>query len=138
LRSWIPESLRRLVFNRAQGRCEYCGLFQASQEATFHVDHVVPQKAGGPTAADNLALACVSCSLRKASRQTAQDPESGWYVRLFHPRRDTWREHFVWEGVRLVGLTAVGRATIEAFDMNRPLILAIRSEEAALGRHPPA
>ncbi len=43
--------------------------------------------------------------------------------------------HFQWEGVMVVGLTEVGRVTIEALDMNRPLILAIREEEAILGRH---
>ena len=28
--------------NRALGRCEYCQLSQAGQEATFHIDHVMP------------------------------------------------------------------------------------------------
>lgn len=37
-----------------------------------------------------------------------------------------------------MGLTATGRATIEALDMKRVLIIAIRKEEAALGRHPPS
>lgn len=134
----IPAELRRLVIRRAQDRCEYCGLAQAGQEATFHVDHIVPMNAGGPTIADNLALACVSCSLGKAARQTAVDPESGEEVPLFDPRHETWPEHFQWNGVVLVGLTAVGRATIVALHMNRPLILDIRHEEAALGRHPPA
>jgi len=134
--SRIPESLRRLVFQRANGQCEFCRLSQEGQEATFHIDHAVPVKAGGQTVAANLALACVSCSLRKAARETAVDPESGGNVALFNPRRDAWQDHFGWEGVRLLGLTAVGRATIQALDMNRPLILAIRGEEAALGRHP--
>ncbi len=44
-------------------------------------------------------------------------------------------EHFRWQGVLLNGSTATGRATIKALDMNRPLILAIRKEEALLGRH---
>ena len=135
--SYIPPGLRRLVIQRAAGRCEYCGLSQEGQEATFHIDHVIPVTAGGQTVAENLALACVSCSLRKAARQTAIDPQSGKEVALYNPRRDTWREHFRWEDVYLVGLTATGRATIEALDMNRVLILAIREEEAALGRHPP-
>ena len=134
--SYIPPGLRRLVIQRAAGRCEYCGLSQEGQEATFHIDHVIPVTAGGQTVAENLALACVSCSLRKAARQTAIDPQSGKEVALYNPRRDTWREHFRWEDVYLVGLTATGRATIEALDMNRVLILAIREEEAALGRHP--
>jgi len=68
--------------------------------------------------------------------ETAVDPNTGNEVLLFNPRRDDWSEHFAWEGVRLIGLTPVGRATISALDMNRTLIIAIREEEAALGRHP--
>lgn len=48
-----------------------------------------------------------------------------------------WKEHFRWDGVRVVGLTATGRATINALRMNRAIILAIRAEEEILGRHPP-
>jgi 5-methylcytosine-specific restriction endonuclease McrA len=65
----IPAWLRRQVVFRAGGRCEYCGLAQEGQEATFHVDHIVPRAAGGPTEADNLALACVSCLLRRLRSQ---------------------------------------------------------------------
>ncbi len=133
----IPARLRRLVIRRAGGRCEYCGLSQAGQEATFHIDHIIPTVAGGATTAGNLALACVSCSLRKGARQTASDPQTGEEVPLFHPRRDSWKEHFAWEGVLLLGLSATGRATIAALDMNRAIILAIRREEALLNRHPP-
>lgn len=130
----IPSHLRRLVLKRAGGRCEYCRLSQAGQEATFHVDHVVPLREGGQTLADNLALACVSCSLRKGARSSALDPESGVPVPLFHPRRDPWGAHFQWEGARLIGLTPVGRATVGALNMNRPLVLALREEDARLGR----
>jgi hypothetical protein len=91
---------------------------------------------GGETTIENLALACVSCSLRKAARQTVADPQSDKEVTLYNPRRDTWEEHFQWDGVRLVGLTPTGRATVAALNMNRALILAIRREEAAVGRHP--
>jgi hypothetical protein len=133
----IPARLRQLVVRRAAGRCEYCGLSQAGQEATFHIDHIFPLTAGGKTLAVNLALACVSCSLRKAVRQKGVDPQTGGEVALYNPRRDVWREHFRWDGVNLVGLTATGRATIHALNMNRPMILAIREEEASLGRHPP-
>jgi hypothetical protein len=42
----IPISLQRRVRLRAGDRCEYCRLTQAGQEATFHVDHVVPRIAG--------------------------------------------------------------------------------------------
>jgi hypothetical protein len=133
----VPERLRRLVVNRAAGRCEYCGLSQEGQEATFHIDHVLPLSAGGATAETNLALACVSCSLRKESRRSAVDPSGGRRVPLFHPRRQRWLDHFRWDGATVAPLTATGRATIVALQMNRPLILSIRTEEAHRGRHPP-
>jgi hypothetical protein len=112
-------------------------LSQLGQEATFHLDHVIPRAAGGPTLADNLALACVSCSLRKWATQTATDPDSGEEVPLFNPRTQIWSEHFRWDGVRVVPPTPAGRATVVALAMNRPLIIAIRQEEMVLGRHPP-
>jgi len=133
----VPERLRRLITKRAAGRCEYCGLAQAGQEATFHVDHVVPRSAGGPTTSTNLALACVSCSLRKESRRSAVDPLSGRRVPLYNPRRQRWSDHFRWDGTTIIPRTATGRATAAALQMNRPLILAIRAEEAHRGRHPP-
>jgi hypothetical protein len=51
------------------------------------------------------------------------------------PRHDPCHEHFQWEGINLMGLTATGRAMVEALHMNRPLIRAIRDVEAAVGRH---
>jgi len=134
-RDAVPAELRRLVIERAANRCEYRGLSQLGQEATFHVDHVTPFASEGETILDNLALACVSCSLRKAAREKGFDPETGDEVRLFNPRRDDWSAHFRWDGIYLVGLSSIGRATIHSLKMNRPLVLAIREEEVALGRH---
>jgi hypothetical protein len=135
--SYVPAALRRQVVQCAGRRCEYCRLSQQGQAAPFHVDHVIPVAAGGPTALDNLALACVSSSLRKAARQRASDPQSDQSVPLFSPRQNAWDEHFRWDGIRIEGATATGRATVEALKMNRPLMVAIRREEEALGRHPP-
>jgi len=132
----IPEQLRKVTIKRAGNCCEYCGLSQDGQEATFHIDHIIPVASGGETVPENLALACVSCSLRKAARETAIDPLSGEPAPLYNPRRDAWGEHFHWDGVYLVGLTSTGRATVDALQMNRRLIVAIRGEEARLGRHP--
>ena len=83
----IPANLRRQVVQRAEDRCEYCGLSQAGQEAVFHVDHIVPVIAQGATHLSNLALACVSCSLRKGARQKAVDPITNQTVEIFHPRK---------------------------------------------------
>jgi hypothetical protein len=133
----IPSTLRRLVIQRSGDRCEYCGLSQAGQVATFHVDHIVPEISGGATTSGNLALACVSCSLRKGARQRLEDPETGEVVSIFNPRQQIWKEHFVWKGVEVLGLTATGRATINALSLNRSIMLAIRAEEEFFDRHPP-
>jgi hypothetical protein len=133
----IPVSLRRFVIQRANNHCEYCGISQVGQVATFHIDHIITSVAGGETKEENLALACVSCSLRKGSRQNLKDLETGEVVLIFNPRQQRWMEHFIWDGVRVVGLTATGRITLQALDLNRPTMLAIRTEEVLLGRHPP-
>jgi len=98
---------------------------------------VVPVVAGGATALKNLALACIHCSLRKGARMTAFDPKSGRSVPLFHPRQEQWNHHFRWSGHELVGITAIGRATIDALALNSPEHQIIRSFESLLGRHPP-
>jgi 5-methylcytosine-specific restriction endonuclease McrA len=131
---YLPAALARLVRERAGGSCEYCRLPQSSQEAAFHIDHIQPRSAGGPTVENNLALACVTCSLRKAARTHARDRVSKQRVPLFHPRRDRWADHFRWtRNCRLVGRTPTGRATIAALGMNRPTVIAIRRALLKLG-----
>jgi 5-methylcytosine-specific restriction endonuclease McrA len=135
--SRIPSRLAREVRERAGYVCEYCMLPQSSQEATFHIDHVVPRSLGGKTTADNLALACVTCSLRKAARRRARDPQSGMLVPLYNPRTDTWEDHFdLTRRWRIRGRSRTGRATIEALGMNRAAVIAIRQVLAGLGRFP--
>lgn len=133
----LPDSLRWQVIERAGNRCEYCGLSQDGQEAVFHVDHIHPVKLGGLTELENLALACVSCSLRKGARVGAEDPVGGEFTPLFHPRRDRWNLHFRWQQAESwASLPRVG-ATVAALAMNRPIAASIRWEEALRGRHPP-
>jgi hypothetical protein len=132
----ISGALRTSVVVRAANRCEYCQLSQLGQEATFHVDHVVPLTCGGPADLSNLALACVGCSLHKSAKARAIDPESGDEVSLFNPRSQKWSAHFRWEKEEIVGTTQTGRATVAALRMNRALILSIRREEIRRGRLP--
>ena len=133
----IPSALKRHVITRAKRRCEYCVLAQAGQEAAFHIDHVIPSAAGGGTLPENLALACVSCSLRKGARSEALDPLTREKANLFHPRQQRWADHFVWRGCHLQGISPTGRATVAALRLNRTLMVEIRAEEAIHGRHPP-
>jgi hypothetical protein len=131
----VPTRLARHVRERAGNVCEYCRLPQAFQEATFHIDHVAPRASSGATTLENLALACVSFSLRKAARIEARDPKTGRVVALFNPRIQDWSEHFIANRkMRIGGRTPTGRATIGALAMNRAAAIAIRQELARLGQ----
>jgi len=131
-REHVPLSMQRRVRERAGNRCEYCRVSQEHQEATFHVDHVKPRREGGMTTLANLALACVSCSLRKGARTSTKDPETETLVPFYNPRTEEWSAHFaVREKHEIVGVTAAGRATVELLRMNRPIAVAIRREEAS-------
>ncbi len=92
----LTADLVRKVRERAVNVCEYCRLPQSSQEASFHVDHIIPRHAAGSTHPDNLALARVTCSLKKAARTHAVDHQSEEQAPIFNPRRQTWNEQFVW------------------------------------------
>jgi hypothetical protein len=57
------------------------------------------------------------CNLHKSSDLSGIDPEEDAITPLFHPRRDRWVEHFVFQGAFIVGLTPVGRATVRTLNM---------------------
>lgn len=100
--------------------------------ATFHIEHVVPRQHGGGDDADNLALACHHCNLHKGPNLSGIDPLTGAIESLFHPRHETWEEHFAREGSIIVGLTSTGRTTVRVLAMNAPARVELRRELAAL------
>jgi HNH endonuclease len=112
-------------------------MHQSLQVATFHIEHIVPQSAGGPSLPGNLALACPSCNLHKANRLAADDPQTSVVVPFFHPRLHPWTDHFAWAGYEVVGRTPIGRATVEAFDLNQQRRVNVRRAEEAFGLFPP-
>lgn len=110
--------LRRLVWSRARNRCEYCRMKQEFDELTFQIEHVISRKHHGSDDADNLALACFACNNHKGTNLSGLDPQTGEMMRLFHPRRDQWDEHFEWQEGWLIGRTPIGRATIDVLAIN--------------------
>lgn len=135
--SVVPSIAAQVIF-RAGSRCEYCGMSQSLQGATFHIEHITPITCGGSSDLGNLALACPSCNLQKSDRSHVFDSLSGGQVLLFHPRNDVWEIHFEWQDTELVGLTAVGRATIHALDLNHPRRRRVREAEKLFGLFPPS
>jgi len=134
----LPEDLLHAVRARAAARCQYCLMHESLQGATFHIEHVIPLCRGGRSDLENLALACPGCNLHKADRITITDPATGDDVPLFHPLRQAWSEHFRFKGYQIQGLTAVGRATVAALNMNHPRRQRIREVEDAFGLFSPA
>jgi len=55
---------RQRVFKRDGHVCAYCGI----DEGEFHIDHIIPRKAGGDHNMDNLQVLCKSCNLAKAAK----------------------------------------------------------------------
>ena len=118
--------LERLVWRRARLLCEYCQMPQAYDDLPFQIDHILALKHGGLTVVQNLALACFPCNNHKGPNIAGRDPSSERIVRLFHPRRHKWQQHFRWDGPLLVGLTSIGRATIAVLEINLPYRVTLR------------
>jgi hypothetical protein len=109
-----------LVSARADHRCEYCHAPELIFNFPFEVEHIFPLRQGGKDTDDNLALACRSCNLRKGIHTTGMAADSDTEVRLFNPREDRWNHHFQAEPDTgaLIGLTAMGHATLTRLQMN--------------------
>lgn len=122
----IPTALRRLVVKRAGNRCEYCLLPADIAFFPHEVDHVIAEKHGGQTAADNLAFACWRCNRHKGSDLGSFDPQTQTFSLLFNPRRQFWAEHFALQGEQIIGLTPEGRATVSLLRLNSAERLAER------------
>lgn len=135
----ISEALRRRVREAAHDRCGYCLSPQRFVMGTLEVEHLVPRAKGGSNEEDNLWLSCSLCNRYKGVQTSAIDPLTGDAAQLFNPRRDSWREHFRWhaDGVRIEGLTPVGRATVEALKLNNELSVEVRRNWMRAGWHPP-
>lgn len=134
----MPIPTRQQVWERANGCCEYCQMPQDHDPRPFHLDHIRPQKHGGPTVMENLALSCAACSLFKGPNPAGFDPESDVMQPLFNPRTQVWNEHFEWRGGSLTGLTPIGRATVQVLNINEPLRVMHRELLIEMGVFPPA
>ena len=136
-RPYMPQHLRRLVIERARECCEYCLVSQLTDSGAYHIDHLTALKHGGQTVSDNLALACVDCNLHKGSDLATIDWASEAVIPLFNPRKHTWREHFRLAGAQIVGITAIGQATVRLLRLNDPARVAYRQVLIEAGLYPP-
>jgi HNH endonuclease len=108
------------VARRAGHRCEYCHAPEVIASFPFEVEHIHPASRGGRTIFSNLALACRSCNLFKSNAIVALDSSTDAVVPLFHPRNDSWEEHFAVDATTgmVLGRTPIGRATVAQLQIN--------------------
>lgn len=135
----IGKSRREQIASRAGRCCEYCRSQEQLSHDDFAVEHIQPRAAGGTDALENLAFCCQGCNSRKFTATSAVDPATGNDAPLFHPRRQSWAEHFAWtdDFAQVSGLTATGRATVEKLQINRPRLVNLRRALRLAGAHPP-
>lgn len=110
------------VADRANHRCEYCAAPERVFNFPFEVEHIIPLSLQGSNDYHNLALACRSCNLLKGNRIGRSLDPLDRAIRYFHPRQDSWAEHFRIDPEQgtIVGLTEIGQVTIEGLVMNSP------------------
>lgn len=122
----MNRELGRQVRERAGESCEYCRLPGFALPLPFQIEHVIAGQHDGETELSNLALACAHCNRHKGPNIAGMDPDTGQLVRLFHPRRDRWADHFKLDGARIVGKTPVGRA-VQVLAINAEGPMQLRS-----------
>ncbi len=136
--TYVSAELRRLVVARADSLCEYCLVHADDAFFGCEVDHVVSEKHGGLTTADNLAFACLPCNRRKGSDIGSVAEGTGALTRFYNPRTDVWFEHFSYDGEGSVirPLSEIGEVTARILGFNQPEQILERESLCTVGRYP--
>jgi hypothetical protein len=135
----ITTAIKKRIRERAGNSCGYCLTQQQYVPLSLELEHVIPKAKGGSDDEDNIWLACRSCNLYKADQTEAIDNETQKLVTLFNPIQQKWTDHFNWsdDGLRIVGISAIGRATVTALQLNNVYALTVRRHWISAGWHPP-
>jgi hypothetical protein len=138
-RSRVSESVRQRVRETARFRCGYCLTQENVVSYPLHIEHLLPEAKGGKSDEENLWLSCSVCNNFKGTQTHAENPETGESLALFNPHTQNWSEHFAWNegGTHVVGLTLMGRATVNALKLNAPFRIISRQRWVSVGWHPP-
>jgi 5-methylcytosine-specific restriction endonuclease McrA len=135
----ISQKIKDKIRLLADNRCGYCLCRQEYVWDILEIDHIFPLAKGGKVSEENLWLICSSCNGAKYNKTEAFDSITENTVPIFNPRTQIWHEHFSWSknGTKIIGKTAVGRATITAVNLNRERFIKTRKHWVSAGWHPP-
>jgi hypothetical protein len=133
----LSNAQRQRVRERADNCCEYCRISQAVRLTRFQIDHIIALKHGGLDTDDNLCLACYECNTYKGPNVAALDPVTGHPTKLYHPRQQTWADHFkINPDATISGLSPEGRATVAVLRFNDHERIQQRLSELNAGDYP--
>ena len=135
----ISEQVRFRVRAQAQNRCGYCRSLEMYVLGILEIDHIIPKAIGGSDEEENLWLACSLCNNYKGTQTDAFDPVTQKHVKLFNPRTQQWSQNFAWseDATEIIGLTACGRATVTALQLNNNIAVSVRRQWVSAGWRPP-
>jgi 5-methylcytosine-specific restriction endonuclease McrA len=114
----IPDALRREVAIRAAYRCEYCRRPEIDGFIRYQSDHIISRKHGGRTILENLAHTCPICNNAKGSDLSTILKDENKLIRLFHPRKDNWFQHFDVNDGLIIAKTDIAEGTIKLLKLN--------------------
>ena len=134
--SYVSAQLRREVDSRANNLCEYCLIHEDDTYLGCQVDHVIAEKHGGATEANNLSYACTFCNRAKGTDIGSIIASSKDFTRFFNPRTDHWADHFVLNGALIEARTPVGNATAKILCFNEEERVLERQILINIGRYP--
>jgi HNH endonuclease len=136
--SYISNTLRRLVFQRAFNLCEYCLIHESDSYLSHQIEHIIGLSHGGASEAYNLACCCFLCNRNKGTNLSTVVFPDLEVVRLYRPRTDLWLDHFEFSGASILPKTLIGQATVKVLDFNSPERTEERAILLAKGRYPHA
>lgn len=134
--TYVNATLRRQVTERARNCCEYCLVSEDDENVSFHIEHIIAEKHGGKTTANNLCLSCPACNLYKGTDLASIDWETELITPLFNPRKQKWLDHFQLNGIVIEPRTPEGRVTVFLLKLNQSERLAERHLWVQLGSYP--
>lgn len=119
----LSDATKRIVRQRANSACEYCGVSESDAGGELSVDHYRPQSKGGGDELENLVYACVRCNLYKSDYWVKLSSD----LSLWNPRLEPAENHF-WQADdgNLYALTEKGKISIRVLNLNRPQLVVYR------------
>ena len=122
----ITAEIRLLVRQRANFRCEYCGVSETDAGSELTIDHFQPQAKGGNDDVNNLLYCCPRCNQYKADYWPLRPDDPN----LWNPRHDPIDTHLIElpDGI-LYPRTSTGAFSMRRLRLNRMPLVAYRMRQ---------